>query len=94
MKSWEEFKLKIHAQIEVDQHELPAFLETASELRVKGLSEQDARMVSLVQPAARNLHQSSDLPEISRPVWSCPPSGGAARQSPTAEIKHSRAPGN
>ena len=65
MKSWEEFKLKIHAQIEVDQHELPAFLETASELRVKGLSEQDARMVSLVQPAARNLHQSSDLPEIS-----------------------------
>ena len=67
MKSWEEFKLKIHAQIEVDQHELPAFLETASELRVKGLSEQDARMVPLVQPAARNLHQSqsSDLPEIS-----------------------------
>ena len=65
MKSWEEFKLKIHAQIEVDQHELPAFLETASELRVKGLSEQEARMVSLVQPGACNLHQSSDLPEIS-----------------------------
>ena len=64
MNAWEEHKLKIHAQVEVDQHEMPAFLETASELRVKGLSEQDARMVSLVQPAACNLHQSSDLPEI------------------------------
>ena len=65
MNAWEEYKLKIHAQVEVDQHEMPAFLETASELRVKGLSEQEARMVSLVQPAACILHQSSDLPEIS-----------------------------
>ena len=65
MNSWEDFKLKLHPQVEVDQHEMPAFLETASELRVKGLSEQEARMVSLVQPAACILHQSSDLPEIS-----------------------------
>ena len=65
MNSWEKFKLKNPAQVEVDQHEMPAFLETASELRVKGLSEQDVGMVSLLQPAARNLYQSSDQPEIS-----------------------------
>ena len=29
---------------------------------------------------------SSDLPEISQPVWYCRPSGGRARQSPTADI--------
>ena len=49
----------------MEQDELAAFLETAAELRVKGLSEQDASMVSLSQPPIRNLSQVPDQPEIS-----------------------------
>ena len=48
----------------MEQDELAAFFETAAELRVKGLVEQDASMVSLSQPPIRNLHQAPEKPEI------------------------------
>ena len=48
----------------MDQQELPGFLETAAELRVKGLSEAEARRVSLSSAQPARNHQCPDSADI------------------------------